>query len=60
MQALNPITNQYFELDQTVQLNEIVTDQNDDNQTMLEVIAINPDRTEATVEVVTVEEDWGE
>jgi hypothetical protein len=60
--AQNPITEEYFELPETTQQGEIVTDPNDPEQAF-EVISIENQGEGKVVtlqEIQPEEEDWGE
>ena len=54
--AINPVNEEQFELPEDTQVSEIVTDPNTGE--MFEVKAI--ENSEAKLEQVTIEEDWGE
>ncbi len=54
--ATNPTTGENFELPETTEVNEIVTDPTSGE--MFEVISI--ENNVATLEAVSVGEDWGE
>jgi hypothetical protein len=56
IQAQNPVTEEWFDLPEGTEVNEIIKDPNSGE--MFEVTAIEDNV--ATLEPVSVEEDWGE
>lgn len=56
LRAQNPTTEEWFDLPEGTEVNEIIKDPNTGD--MFEVVAIANDI--ATLEAVNVEEDWGE
>ena len=56
--ATNPKTGNQFQINPNVEVGEIISDP--DDGTMLEIMSINDDNKTVEVEIVEVEEDWGE
>ncbi len=56
MKAINPLTEEQFEIGDDTSIGEIITDEEGN---MFEIVEIS-DQGVATLEAVSEEEDWGE